>query len=65
MTYMGCRPATTVYQIEGASYDGCNGWTTWICNDFMTTDENEAHRACAELNKQQYNRYSVISKTIT
>lgn len=31
-----------LYAVEGSAYDGCNGWESWIMQDSITPDLEEA-----------------------
>jgi hypothetical protein len=32
----------TVFGIQGASYDGCNGWSTWQCDGLIFETRDKA-----------------------
>lgn len=47
-----------LYQICGASYDGCNGWTEWNTG-MIYKDKKKAEDKASEMTiKSAFNRYS-------
>jgi hypothetical protein len=51
-----------VYRLEGSSYDGCNGWTSWYAPEIYSTYE----KAKEELEKHRstYTRWSIVRQEI-
>lgn len=48
-----------IYAVEGSSYDGCNGWNSWIMENTITTDYEKVCKM-AEEKKSTYVRTNVI-----
>lgn len=37
-----------LYGVEGSSYDGCNGWDSWLMEASITLDKEEAYKYARE-----------------
>lgn len=48
-----------IYAVEGSSYDGCNGWSSWIMEGTVTTSHEKA-KQMAEEYKSTYVRTNVV-----
>lgn len=48
-----------LYAVEGSSYDGCNGWSSWIMEDSITADKEQAKKY-AESKYSTYVRTKVV-----
>ena len=58
---------TKVYEVEGRSYDGCNGWHTWACEGKQTMSFAKAQQYCSEMNdrgRSTGDRYTVKERMI-
>ncbi len=48
-----------LYAVEGSSYNGCEGWSSWICDNSITTDFNEAQKYIKE-HSSKYIRHNIV-----
>lgn len=58
---------TKIYEVEGHSYDGCNGWDSWICEGSQTLSYAKAQDYCSKMNERVRgigNRYTIVERTI-
>lgn len=51
-----------IYAVEGVSYDSCNGWTSWIMKDTITTSCEKAKQMAKDY-KSAYIKTNVIVVT--
>lgn len=48
-----------LYAVEGSSYNGCEGWSSWICEDSVTADIEEAKEFIKNHNSK-FVRYEIV-----
>jgi hypothetical protein len=56
----------TIYQIKSWCYNGCEGWSSWICED-VYRDEAKAQERCKILNERCSglgSTYEVVKRNI-
>lgn len=55
-----------LYALEGSSYDGCNGWESWIMEDSITANYDEICKLYKEKSGSGFFKVEIIKyKEIT